>query len=293
MFRTLSACVFLLVASLTAVPAFSLSSSELVAQATEARDSGNYRNAVRLYKQAADQGSAEAMNALGVMSMRGLGVPKDDRQAFFWIKKAADRGYPPAQKNFGILYAEGIWVKPNKAKAKEWMQLAADNGNAEAQAWLDGKPAPAADTQIAQSSSPQSTSNPSPAINRNTKAVGWSQFSHRFLCVTQHGTVASAAGNSGQEAGALFVRSALLMFSDAEKIREENERLNTIQMAVRQAEIMALVDIRVQRAETLSAAQNLWEDLTSKDCRAAGLPTPLEINGLDEAFALEMIGQMR
>ena len=134
MIRAILATVFIFAVSFTALPSFSQSSSELVAQAKQAQGTGDLKRAFKLYKHAADKnGNAVAINAVGVMFMNGMGVSQSDRSAFFWIKKAAERGYPAAQKNLGILYAQGVWVKPNEAKALEWFRLAASNGDPQAQ----------------------------------------------------------------------------------------------------------------------------------------------------------------
>lgn len=44
----------------------------------------NEREAVRLYRIAADQGNATAQKHLGTCYQRGVGVLKDDREAVHW-----------------------------------------------------------------------------------------------------------------------------------------------------------------------------------------------------------------
>ena len=63
--------------------------------------------AAELYQKAADQGSADAQNNLGVLYANGQGVPKDLRKAAELYQKAADQGYANAQNNLGVLYANG------------------------------------------------------------------------------------------------------------------------------------------------------------------------------------------
>ena len=41
---------------------------------------------------AAEQGFAEAQFFLGNMYYEGQGVPKDDKQAVYWLKKSAEQG---------------------------------------------------------------------------------------------------------------------------------------------------------------------------------------------------------
>ena len=49
-------------------------------------------------KKAAEQGNAEAQRILGSMYHDGKGVPKDDKQATYWLKKATAQGDKVAQQ---------------------------------------------------------------------------------------------------------------------------------------------------------------------------------------------------
>ena len=56
------------------------------------------REAARLYKLAADQGSASAQSNLGLFYAQGRGgLPQDDREAARLFKLAADQGNASAQ----------------------------------------------------------------------------------------------------------------------------------------------------------------------------------------------------
>jgi TPR repeat protein len=62
------------------------------------------REAVRLYKLAADQGSAGGQVNLGFFYQNGLGgLPKDEREAARLYKLAADQGNAFAQAALGRL----------------------------------------------------------------------------------------------------------------------------------------------------------------------------------------------
>ena len=52
--------------------------------------------AVKEYREAAEEGDAEAQSNLGVMYVKGQGVAQDDAEAVRWFRKAAeqDRGLP-------------------------------------------------------------------------------------------------------------------------------------------------------------------------------------------------------
>ena len=63
--------------------------------------------AEKWYRKAAEQGSAEAQNNLGLMFVLGRGVPQDDVEAVKWYRKAAKQGYGPAQNNLGEMRRQG------------------------------------------------------------------------------------------------------------------------------------------------------------------------------------------
>jgi TPR repeat protein len=61
------------------------------------------REAVRLYKLAAEKGSVEGEFNLGVCYEVGRGVSKDTAEAVRWYRKAADAGYAEAQDRLNKL----------------------------------------------------------------------------------------------------------------------------------------------------------------------------------------------
>ena len=70
----------------------------------------DYGKAVKWYRMAAEQGSADAQFALGVMYGNGDGVPRDYSEAVKWWRKAAEQGFAPAQYNLGKTLQEGQGV---------------------------------------------------------------------------------------------------------------------------------------------------------------------------------------
>jgi hypothetical protein len=54
--------------------------------------------AMRYFRQAADQGDPQAEFNVGFMFANGRGVPRDDAQAVTWYRKAAAQGYADALK---------------------------------------------------------------------------------------------------------------------------------------------------------------------------------------------------
>lgn len=85
-----------------------LTPSQMDDKGLAAEANGNYSEAVRWYRKAAEQGFAPAQESLGFMYYNGYGVPKDDSEAERWWKKAAAQGNQSAiddLKNcLGIVY---------------------------------------------------------------------------------------------------------------------------------------------------------------------------------------------
>ena len=76
----------------------------------------DYREALKWYRLAADQGDADAQLNLGGMYARGEGVPQDYREALKWYRLAADQGHADAQSNLGGMYYEGRGVPRTTGK---------------------------------------------------------------------------------------------------------------------------------------------------------------------------------
>ena len=75
-----------------------------------------------------------AQETLGQLYARGMGVPKDNKQAAQWYQKAAVQGYVPAQVDLGQLYYFGApGIPQDRGQAAKWISEAAAQGNAWAQ----------------------------------------------------------------------------------------------------------------------------------------------------------------
>ena len=66
-------------------------------------DNKDEKEAVRLFKLAADQGYANAQSNLGLCYQHGTGVNKDEKEAVRLYKLAADQGYAQAISNLKTL----------------------------------------------------------------------------------------------------------------------------------------------------------------------------------------------
>jgi TPR repeat protein len=93
----------------------------------------DYKQAMRWFLNAADQGSAEAQFSVGVMYMFGYGVKLDYAEALRWYRKAADQAHTGAFVNLGNMYAQGEGVPRDDAEALRWFSKAADQAFVQAQ----------------------------------------------------------------------------------------------------------------------------------------------------------------
>jgi TPR repeat protein len=84
----------------------------------------DYAAALRLFRDAAEEGDPEAMNDIGTMFGAGQAVAKDAAQAAKWFERAAPFAQPNAMHNLaGMLYA-GVGAPHDVAKAYYWAALA-------------------------------------------------------------------------------------------------------------------------------------------------------------------------
>ena len=96
-------------------------------------NSGNYEKAIRLFKDAANQGEANAQYNLGIMYSKGRGVTQDYQQAAKWYTLAAEQGVANAQYNLGVLFHQGLGVNQDLDQALYWYKESAKNNHPEAE----------------------------------------------------------------------------------------------------------------------------------------------------------------
>ena len=68
---------------------------------------GDYTTALRIIRPMARKGYAPAQFKLGLIYVKGNGVPQDYGEALKWYRKAADQGNAAAQRNLGVMFGEG------------------------------------------------------------------------------------------------------------------------------------------------------------------------------------------
>ncbi|OOS23629.1 tetratricopeptide repeat protein [Moraxella pluranimalium] len=84
-------------------------------------------------KDLAELGFPENQFNVGLAYHLGLGVQIDYHQAVYWYTLAANQGISDAQLNLGVLYAEGQGVRQDDKTAFNWYAKAAAQGNTIAQ----------------------------------------------------------------------------------------------------------------------------------------------------------------
>ncbi len=83
---------------------------------------GDYATALRIFRQLADQGDANAQHNLGVMYAKGRGVTQDYVQAHMWYNLAATRGLKLGRKSRDSLAKQMTPAQIAEAQrlAREW-----------------------------------------------------------------------------------------------------------------------------------------------------------------------------
>lgn len=88
--------------------------------------SGDYQQALQMWRPLAKAGIADAQYRLGQMYQSGLGLKKNQNLAIQWYQRAAEQGQVSAQFNLGLLYIDGQDVEKNEGLGWFWVQSAAD-----------------------------------------------------------------------------------------------------------------------------------------------------------------------
>ncbi|MDC0400018.1 SEL1-like repeat protein [Alphaproteobacteria bacterium] len=96
------------------------------------KNKNNYLKGATWFKLAAVQGLKEAQYSLGVLYDTGVGLEKDENQAFLWYHAAANNNHPMAQFNIANFYLERENGKDDFDSALRWFELASKNGVDEA-----------------------------------------------------------------------------------------------------------------------------------------------------------------
>jgi TPR repeat protein len=121
----------------TPSPAPKIAATEALQKGDDAYHQKNYAEALFWYRNAADQGNAQANGNIGRLYFLGQGVPVDYGEAMRWLRRAADQGNADARVHIGVLYEQGRGgLTKDDREAARFYKRAADQGNALAQANL-------------------------------------------------------------------------------------------------------------------------------------------------------------
>lgn len=90
---------------------------------------GEYEFALRELGPLAEQGDDRAQVVLGLISMEGLGAPKDPERAFKLFKTAAERGNSNGMLFVGMAYLKGDGIAADREEAQRWVERSAEKGH--------------------------------------------------------------------------------------------------------------------------------------------------------------------
>lgn len=93
----------------------------------------NDPKAVEEARMYAESGDARGEFLLGTLYWQGIGMPKNDSEAFHWFNKSAKQGDKWAMYNIGYLFYYGQGVATDYSQAAYWWGKASDQGFAPAQ----------------------------------------------------------------------------------------------------------------------------------------------------------------
>jgi TPR repeat protein len=93
----------------------------------------DYEKALKAFELGAKTGDLNAMTAVGIMYIAGVGVNQNDAKGFKYIQDAANKFHPKAQYTLGAIYYLGAGIAIDFDKAFKWINLSADQGYLDAQ----------------------------------------------------------------------------------------------------------------------------------------------------------------
>ena len=94
-----------------------------------AYQANNLPLAYKEFREAAEEGHADAQFNLGLMYEHGIGVGKNEKEAIVWYLKAAEQGSAFAQYNVAVLYENGRGTSVDFTQANNWYRKASAQGD--------------------------------------------------------------------------------------------------------------------------------------------------------------------
>ncbi len=109
---------------------FGQNADELNSQSKELLTNQEYEKAFPILRKAAELGNAEAQYNLGYFLQNGVGIKKDENEAFEWYKKSSANGFNDGHYAMMMAYANGSGTQTNMEKAFEYALKCANNNDA-------------------------------------------------------------------------------------------------------------------------------------------------------------------
>jgi uncharacterized protein len=119
-----AACLSLLLFLALATALAPSARADAFAQGARAYDRQNYLLAEQIFMPLAERWDPRAQTYIGVMYLRGQGVPQNFLVAAYWLHLAAGAGFPEAQYFLGLMYDKGQGVPQDFVLAHAWLNLA-------------------------------------------------------------------------------------------------------------------------------------------------------------------------
>lgn len=107
-------------------------SAESLEVGIAANQQKKFPRAIEIFQQHAEKNDPTAQYYLSMLYGLGLGVERDEDEAFLWCKRAADAGVLDAQYHLGVMYLQGEGVSEDDALALDWLWKAADRDHQQA-----------------------------------------------------------------------------------------------------------------------------------------------------------------
>lgn len=126
------AAVALAAALIAAGVSASVAADDL-AKGLDAYQARKFDEALKHFRQAAEEGSSDAQLHLGAMYFNGHGVTQDRDEAARWFHKAAVQGNLEAQYILGVIYWDGRGVAKDYVASYMWFNIASTNGSKSAE----------------------------------------------------------------------------------------------------------------------------------------------------------------
>lgn len=89
----------------------------------------DYAGGINILFDLANKNNPDAFYYIGYMYSNGIGVSKNNKEAFSFYMKSAELGHSMAQNNVGSFYYNGTYVNQSYKKALDWFVKSADQGN--------------------------------------------------------------------------------------------------------------------------------------------------------------------